>query len=370
MAKQLKQKVKDVSNIIFQKKVETKESFDNDIKIKTIVYAILALVSLILSILNIVNKYWLMTYTTGALFIVCLVCLILVHRFKNRLLPDILIMLAIMGIFSYYGVSGQNNGFAILWIVLVPAVGMLLLTFRLGLIVSIYFMLFLIVIFYTPVKNLIPANAEGVRAYTDTFMIRYPLLYLAAFLTSLVLTGQKVYYLNKAQNYSLYDNLTGLKNRRYFNELYNEIELGNNEVSLNTTIICLDMNNLKLINDKFGHFKGDDAIIEIANLLNKHFGRYTNKIYRIGGDEFTVVFDDKDNKVDELVEKFNAEVESTSYENYSLSISYGYVKKRDYIDSDLRYLISVAEKYMYHHKEEYYKSHKVQRYRGQFDDFD
>lgn len=369
MNKTLKQKFREIIRVLSQKRIETEESKRNERRNKMIVYGILTLVSLVLTILNIVNKYWLMTGTTAALTLICVICILVVWKTDNHIWPDILLSVGIGFLFSYYAASGQNDGFAILWILLVPAVGMLLLSFKAGLILSTYFLVFIVVIFYTPLKDLIPATTRG-PFYTKTFMIRFPLLYLADFLTAIVLSSQKVYYLNKAQNFSLYDQLTDLRNRRYFMDLSNKYSREYNSLSLDTCLIVFDLNNLKLINDKFSHLVGDEAIKKTAELLNKHFGNYTDYIYRVGGDEFIVIFEDKGNKVDDILERFQEDINNSIYENYPLSISSGYSKKREYISGDFKTLLSTAEKHMYKHKEEYYKKKGITRYRGIFEDFD
>jgi len=359
--------LKKTFKVIFQKRANTEEDRKGEKRNKIIVYCILSVVSIVLTILNIVNqKDLIMTISTGVLFGICIICVLIVWKTKNRVIPDVLLSISIGFIFSYYAVAGQNEGFAILWIVLVPAVGMLLLSYKAGLIISTYFLLLLIIIFYTPLKDMIPAIAKDPEhpKYTATFMIRFPLLYLADFLTAIVLTSQKVYYLNKAQNIALYDQMTGLRNRRYFVDLFEEYEKDGDKMSMDTTVVFFDLNNLKYINDKFGHNKGDDAIRRITLMINKYFADKTDYIYRMGGDEFTVVFEDKENQIADLITAMKKDVGEQLLQGYKLSVSVGYVKKRDYINDDFATLINISEKNMYQDKEEYYKKNKGSRYRG------
>lgn len=85
------------------------------------------------------------------------------------------------------------------------------------------------------------------------------------------------------------DVLTGLYNRRYFDELY-EIEWRNavrrqEELSL---LVC-DLDNFKQVNDEFGHLVGDDTLKIAANNLQAVFKRVTDVICRYGGEEFVVL---------------------------------------------------------------------------------
>ena len=84
------------------------------------------------------------------------------------------------------------------------------------------------------------------------------------------------------------DTLTGLFNRRGF------FTLAEQQISLaernkrNMLLLFLDLNNMKSINDTFGHREGDQALIDTALILKKTF-RASDIIARIGGDEFAVL---------------------------------------------------------------------------------
>ncbi len=82
------------------------------------------------------------------------------------------------------------------------------------------------------------------------------------------------------------DIMTGLGNRTAFEKKMEELreKPGRQDV----IIFMADMNNLKYINDNFGHAKGDEVIIKIGYLLQRCFDEKCN-CYRIGGDEFCVI---------------------------------------------------------------------------------
>lgn len=87
------------------------------------------------------------------------------------------------------------------------------------------------------------------------------------------------------------DAMTGLKNRNAF---ISEVEsLEKNLAAHNRiTVISLDINDLKLINDKLGHIRGDQIISSAARIIPKVFAG-EKMIYRMGGDEFTVIICDQ-----------------------------------------------------------------------------
>ncbi|MEG0894921.1 MAG: GGDEF domain-containing protein, partial [Oscillospiraceae bacterium] len=82
------------------------------------------------------------------------------------------------------------------------------------------------------------------------------------------------------------DGLTGVYNRVAFNE---EVEKIKQSYKTNDKIICVcvDINNLKVVNDKDGHHTGDILIKNTAECLDVHLNKY-GKVFRTGGDEFIV----------------------------------------------------------------------------------
>ncbi len=84
------------------------------------------------------------------------------------------------------------------------------------------------------------------------------------------------------------DRLTGLLNRRGFEEKANEILIDISNQGKYIMVAYADMDNLKIINDRFGHKEGDFALKACADMLREVFGG-DDVIGRIGGDEYAVV---------------------------------------------------------------------------------
>lgn len=85
------------------------------------------------------------------------------------------------------------------------------------------------------------------------------------------------------------DGLTGLYNRAFLNqELKKVIEHARRFRSIHFSIMIVDVNGLKAINDTYGHEKGDEAIVLTGRLL-KSVCRQTDVVARLGGDEFAVL---------------------------------------------------------------------------------
>ncbi len=97
----------------------------------------------------------------------------------------------------------------------------------------------------------------------------------------------------KIEHLTFHDSLTGCYNRAYFDNL---IDSGTLMDRLPVGIIMADMNNLKLINDAFGHQKGDQLIKDAANYLNRNF-RDDDMVIRWGGDEFLIIMPNTSYKI-------------------------------------------------------------------------
>ena len=96
------------------------------------------------------------------------------------------------------------------------------------------------------------------------------------------------------QNLSLTDGLTGIANRRALDErLLYTLKLGLRHL-WPTTIMLLDVDYFKKYNDKYGHAKGDECLIEVAAILTSLMQRENDFVARYGGEEFVCVLGDTD----------------------------------------------------------------------------
>lgn len=86
------------------------------------------------------------------------------------------------------------------------------------------------------------------------------------------------------------DALTGLYNRRYFNEHFKNQWEWANKNSEPISLILLDIDNYKLFNDTYGHLAGDDCLKKIADYLSKFNDPPFNFVSRYGGEEFSLLF--------------------------------------------------------------------------------
>lgn len=138
------------------------------------------------------------------------------------------------------------------------------------------------------------------------------------------------------------DPLTILLNRRCFdNQLQN--------LKSNAIIIYFDANNFKDINDNLGHSFGDFCLQVIGRDIKKVYSAYGN-CYRIGGDEFSVIFTKNLNEIEQVNRQFKDEIISSQNDDMripSVSVGYGYHYKSD---DDVSNAIENADKMMYENK--------------------
>lgn len=156
--------------------------------------------------------------------------------------------------------------------------------------------------------------------------------------------------LSALRSLSLIDDLTGLYNRRGFAELgeqHLKLAMRTNRA---VTLVYLDLDRFKDINDTHGHHIGDQALSRVAEILRAAFRR-SDIIARMGGDEFAVLAleasgDNADVLVDRLRTKID-EFNQSDAEPYQLSVSLGVARFSAEARTKLAELLTAADSAMY-----------------------
>ena len=108
---------------------------------------------------------------------------------------------------------------------------------------------------------------------------------------------------------SLRDPMTGLNNRRFLEEYIDTLVANADRRGVGLTIMMLDLDHFKMVNDTYGHDAGDDVIKSLAKVLRQTV-RAADMVIRFGGEEFLVVLVDTVEKpADDVAEKIRATVE-------------------------------------------------------------
>ncbi|WP_319779837.1 GGDEF domain-containing protein [Maridesulfovibrio sp.] len=154
-----------------------------------------------------------------------------------------------------------------------------------------------------------------------------------------------------------HDPLTGLSNRRVFERtLDQEIERSRRNKTP-VSLAILDLDNFKQVNDTWGHLKGDEVLIDFADLLAQNSRRY-DLVARIGGEEFAIIFSGVGLiKSQQLLERLLAKVRDLSFsipgttERFSVTCSAGVSCFKGMVDIQMHELINKADKALYEAKE-------------------
>lgn len=145
---------------------------------------------------------------------------------------------------------------------------------------------------------------------------------------------------------SYHDVLTGLYNRRFYEE---EIIRLDTERNLPITTIIGDVNGLKLVNDAFGHDKGDELLQKAATAI-KNACRVDDIVARWGGDEFVILLPRTNKEEAEIiVERMKEHYSKLVVNAIRVSISFGWETKVK-ADDDIHEVLKSAEDSMYKHK--------------------
>ena len=147
------------------------------------------------------------------------------------------------------------------------------------------------------------------------------------------------------------DPLTGVMNRRAFDEIVEYEIMSLQRQNSPLSLAYIDLDNFKEVNDRFGHKKGDELLKAIVACFSKNLRR-TDIIARMGGDEFVVFFPGTDHNAVKLVmQKLMVHLRLLSEENnWPITFSIGVITSVD-SNCDLEEIISLADKLMYEVKQ-------------------
>ena len=150
------------------------------------------------------------------------------------------------------------------------------------------------------------------------------------------------------------DKLTGLYNRFYLNLMENKIK----EKRQSTfTMIMLDINRFKSINDSYGHLAGDNALVETAHILNKVVAE-SGAVIRYAGDEFIIILNLQDEQETSLriakIHEALASYNKTSGKPYEITVSLGY-DRFNFNEKTMDEILGIIDKRMYENKQAYYE---------------
>lgn len=310
--------------------------------------SIICIVSfLIMSVVNIVVRSYVMFATT--LVSALVLCYFLYDSWTDHETKYLeWAYVVVFGVVcTYYTIVGGNDGFAILWIVIIPILFTLMIDAKKGIALSTYFLLLLFLVFYGPLDFLLRYE------YSDVMRLRFPIFYAVDYIFALYCSVQLIWTRSnlilaqeQAHAASFYDAATGLKNRTAFTHFTQTAQEKN---FIRLTVIYIDVNGLHELNNRLGHAAGDEMLRFVANACVERFPKAD--VFRLGGDEFLVVCSvGTEGEIKVWMEDLIRTIEAAGY-----TIAYG-VEHRLH-DFDLEDMVNKADAKMLKNKAEYYKTH-------------
>ncbi len=153
------------------------------------------------------------------------------------------------------------------------------------------------------------------------------------------------------------DALTGVRNKTSYDynvsKIDKQIDVGSNP---EFGIVMIDLNDLKVINDLYGHNAGDIALMKLASLVCGVFAR--SPVFRVGGDEFVVIIQNTDyQQITKLEKEFSSKIAGLQSDQYlrdfeKISAAIGYAKYDSNIDKSVQDVFNRADEAMYVRKRE------------------
>lgn len=146
------------------------------------------------------------------------------------------------------------------------------------------------------------------------------------------------------------DGLTGVGNRRYFDDSLHEYSSLFNRTHLPHTLVMMDIDHFKKVNDQYGHMSGDKVLRKFGEMLNE-VKREGDKVFRYGGEEFAALLhgtkaDEAAEFIDRFRKCFNQLVFNAEAGNFSVTFSAGIADYR----GDNNEMIMTADRALYEAK--------------------
>ncbi|UYG03211.1 EAL domain-containing protein [Halomonas sp. LR3S48] len=166
---------------------------------------------------------------------------------------------------------------------------------------------------------------------------------------------ERLDHARRAEYLAFHDNLTGLPNRAYFSRLLTKGMQHARRYDKQLTLLFLDLDRFKAINDSLGHDAGDELLREVSRRLGRAV-RESDTVARLGGDEFVILLPEitEPNQINQVADKILASV-STPFtlvgQEFRITVSIG-IARYPADGEDEQTLMKHADVAMYHAKEE------------------
>lgn len=154
---------------------------------------------------------------------------------------------------------------------------------------------------------------------------------------------------SKLELLTIEDPLTKAYNRRYFETNFKDLLSIAKRSQITFTVMLLDIDGFKLVNDMNGHLAGDEILKQLVKRVKTVLRRSTDFIARIGGDEFIILlFDTNSAGAELLARKIKKAIEQpSSKQEFDITVSAGVVTLKPEEDMGITHIIDLADKQLY-----------------------
>jgi len=239
------------------------------------------------------------------------------------------ILMSFLIVFNYVS---ENHHFELIWTLTFPLFVLPIMGIKNGLIIIGLYYLFLIPIVYLGIgvwnngfwdiasffRFLVVSVASVITSYYFESSLR------RAYKIVLNIREKEQDYMKQLENLSVTDELTGLNNRRYFDDQFRMEQEKVNRYKNSLCLIMIDIDHFKSINDNCGHDVGDNVLFEFASLLKSQV-RETDVLARWGGEEFMILLPEVElSKAEVTAQKLRKLISNYQFShNKKLTASFG-----------------------------------------------
>lgn len=175
------------------------------------------------------------------------------------------------------------------------------------------------------------------------------------YMRTFAIEGQLERQKKELETLSRTDGLTGIYNRGYFNTIYEMQWDSGVRNNIGLTLMMLDVDHFKAVNDQYGHPSGDECLVCVAKILMESLKRKTDIGCRFGGEEFAVLLGGTPIHEAEIIAETIREKIETSWVEYGehrfkVTISIGIANTLPKIDAEPESLIDQADQALYRAK--------------------
>ncbi len=347
---------------LFSEDIFKKMTYDIDYRyqMNTIIFTMITgSISVVFLITNLMSKEYLLASIVGFLSILSFSISIYVDLTGNYKNPAYVITVSGVIVFITFAYFGFVEGFSAIWLCLLPFWFLFLYGYKWGIMLSVLMQLVLVIMFWSPFSSMMAYQ------YNQSFILRFPILYLACVVSSVVMELSRENMLKRLnesvvllEKVSRVDKLTETDNRRAFEERYEDMWKLFKNKDEKFSIMMIDIDSFKNYNDNYGHQEGDVVLKKVANEIRKVTDRSGGYTSRWGGEEFVCLVpfaDETDiswlaNNICESIYDLQITHEYSSTSLGVLTVSIGVCTIYDFSDENKNTSLATADKSMYEAK--------------------